>query len=149
MQSLYTETGLKAIHDRIGRLRPDSKPLWGKMNAGQMLAHLRMTMEVPLGSHQLKPMFIMKLIGGMIRKRILSDKPLSKNSPTASTLVVADDRDFEKEKQELRKTLQSFSEKGRKGEMPEKHPYFGKMSAADWDLFQQRHLEHHLGQFGV
>ena len=118
-------------------------------SAKPMLAHLRMTMEVPLGTHTLKPMFIMKLIGGMIRKKVLSDKPLSKNSPTAPTLLVADDRDFEKEKNALLQTISRFSEKGSRGDMPERHPYFGKMSPADWDLFQQRHLEHHLSQFGV
>ena len=149
MQSLFTDEGLQAVKGRIERLRADAQPQWGKMNAGQMLAHVRMTMEVPLGTHQLKPMFIMKFIGGMIRKKILSDKPLAKNSPTATTLMVADQRDFANEKQALLKTLETFTAQGRQGNMPDRHPYFGKMGPADWDLFQQRHLEHHLSQFGV
>jgi hypothetical protein len=149
MTNFSTDAGQKEIITRVERLTPNSQPLWGKMNVAQMLAHLSMTTEVPLGTHTLKPMFIMKLIGGMIRKKILSDKPLSKNSPTAPTLAIVDQRDFETEKQQLLKTLEAFIAKVRKGDLPEKHPYFGKMSASDWSFFQQRHFDHHLQQFGV
>ena len=149
MQSLFTEEGLRAIRSRLDRLSPDMAPQWGKMNAGQMLAHVRMAMEVPLGTHKLPPMFIMKFLGGMIRKQILSDKAVKKNSPTASSLVIKEQLDFEKEKAALQQTIEQFSAAGRNGQLPEKHPYFGKLSPAEWDLFQQKHLDHHLGQFGV
>jgi len=149
MQSLFSKEGLRSISERLDQLQANGTPQWGKMNAGQMLAHVRMAMEVPLGTHKLPPMFIMKFLGGMIRRQILSDKPTSKNSPTAASLKVGDPRDFTREKAALLQTLEKFSAAGRAGQLPDKHPYFGKLSPDEWDRFQQKHLDHHLGQFGV
>ena len=85
----------------------------------------------------------------MIRKIILSDKELKKNSPTAKNFVVTEPKDFEVEKKKLIETLREFVEAGKQNKLEPKHKYFGKFTAADWDFFQQRHFNHHLTQFGV
>lgn len=148
-QSIHTKEGVEEIKRRVQSLTKDSQPQWGKMNVAQMLAHLKFPLQVPMGQHQLPKSFLMKVIGPMIRKKLLSDAPISKNSPTASTIKVTDTRDFEKEKAGLIKTLEEYSAFARAGKLPAAHPYWGKLSKADWDKMQWKHLDHHLGQFGV
>lgn len=41
MGSLFNAEDNNSIRKRINKLTPDSKPLWGKMNVSQMLAHLQ------------------------------------------------------------------------------------------------------------
>src|SRR4051812_35020741 len=101
MPTVHTAEGVASYIARIEKLSPQSQPLWGKMNVAQMLCHLQGPLEVPLGRHELPKSFMMKLIGPMIRKKILADGPMSKNSPTASTLKITDQRDFNKEKDGL------------------------------------------------
>jgi len=149
MPTVHTAEGVQEYINRIDKLTPQSQPLWGKMNVAQMLCHLQGPLEVPLGRHELPKSFMMKIIGPMIRKKILADGPLSKNSPTASTLKITDDRDFEKEKQKLVAALKDYAKAAQDGKLPGAHPYWGKLSTQEWDKMQWKHLDHHLGQFGV
>ncbi|MEO6831792.1 MAG: hypothetical protein ABI378_05640, partial [Chitinophagaceae bacterium] len=95
MESLYTETGLNAMLERINKLRPDSPAQWGKMNVAQMLAHIQIPLEVPLGKHQLPKMFIMKIFGPGIKKMFMADKPVKRNQPTAKSMRITNPKDFE------------------------------------------------------
>ena len=149
MQTLFSEEGLRAVTERINRLTPDSQRQWGKMDAAQMLAHTRIPLEVALGRHTLPKMWIMKLLGGSIRKGLLSDKPVKKNSPTAPGMKMDGVHDFEKEKMALIQTIKDFVAAGKAGKLPERHPYFGKFNTEEWGRMQMKHIDHHLQQFGV
>jgi len=149
MSSLFQQEGLQQMVDRINRLTPDTQRQWGKMDVAQMVAHIRLPLEVGMGKIELPDMFIMKLIGPMIRKSIFSDKPTKKNSPTADILRITGPRDFNTEKTALLQTLNDFIAQGNQGKLVEKHKYFGKMNTEEWGTFQRRHLDHHLSQFGV
>ena len=45
--------------------------------------------------------------------------------------------------------LKKFVEKGEAGISKEVHPFFGKLTTAEWDTLQWKHLDHHLRQFGA
>lgn len=149
MPTIHSAEGVQEFINRIEKLTPESQPQWGKMNVAQMLCHLQGPLEVPLGRHQLPKSFMMKLIGPMIKKQLISDKPISKNSPTASTLKVTTEKDFNKEKQALLTALKDYSSAAQSGKLPDAHPYWGKLSNGEWDKMQWKHLDHHLTQFGV
>lgn len=149
MESLYTEVGLGSILARIHSLQADRAGLWGKMNAAQMLAHVRMPLEVPLGKHILPPSFLMSLLGPSIKKVLMKEQPVKPNQPTAKSMKVTEAKDFETEKAALILALNEFVAAGQAGRLPDRHPYFGKMSHAEWDKMQAKHLDHHLKQFGV
>lgn len=149
MVNLSTEAGQQEIIGRIQKLSASSQPLWGKMNVGQMLAHVQGPLEVSIGKMQLKPMFIMKLLGGMIRKGLLNDKPVKRNNPTAPQLRITDARDFDMEKRKLLDILRAYAERSKAGSLEERHPYFGKLNTDEWGRMQGKHLDHHLKQFGV
>lgn len=148
--SFYQQDFLNQTLARINKLEPGTtQRQWGKMDSAQMLNHLRLPLEVGMDRMELPNMFIMKIIGPVIRKKIFSGKELSKNSPTAPNFVISGPRDFETEKQKLVTTLNEFIEMGKAGKLQPRHKYFGKMDASDWDFFQRRHFDHHLSQFGV
>ena len=135
--------------ERINKLRRDSPAQWGKMNVAQMLAHSQIPLEVPLGKHQLPKMFIMRIFGPSIKKMFMADKPVKRNQPTAKSMRITNPKDFEQEKAGLIKILKEFSEVGKVGKLPDRHPYFGKFTTEEWNTMQVKHLDHHLTQFGV
>src|SRR5665213_1786182 len=98
MNSLFNTDDYSKIMSRIEKLPHNAPALWGKMDVSQMLAHCNGAMKVAIGDVKLKRLFIGKLIGKMAKKGFLSEKPLGKNSPTAKSFIITDQREFEKEK---------------------------------------------------
>ena len=43
IKSVFNAADVAELIDRINKLTPQSTPLWGKMNVGQMLAHTNVT----------------------------------------------------------------------------------------------------------
>lgn len=61
--SLYDTKHVQAIIDRIDKLRPDTRALWGKMTVAQMLAHSRKPLLVARGKHKIKHGLLAILFG--------------------------------------------------------------------------------------
>ncbi len=132
--------------DRINKLTPASKALWGKMNVEQILAHLQLPIGIAFGTHQLKGNFILKLIGPLFKSVLYSDKPYKHGLPTDKSFIITDSRNFETERSKLIEILNRFNE----GNMTnDKHPVFGKFTKEQWSKATWKHLDHHLQQFGV
>jgi len=149
MKSLYEKQACEELLNRIDQLSPESKAIWGKMNVVQMLAHSSAGLEMATGKLNIDRVFMGKLIGGFLKSFYSNDKPFNKNSPTAKELVKADANDFEKEKNNLKKILQEFSDGGVEKCTTHPHPFFGKLKAEDWGIGIYKHTDHHLRQFGV
>lgn len=151
LPSLFTPEGLSYFQQRIDKLTPSSQALWGKMNVGQMLAHCQAPLNVAVGRHELpKYNFMLRMVGKMVKNQLIKDdKPYKKNQPTDKTFVISNPRDFSREKEELKECISRFSKAGTGGQLPGEHPFFGKMNLQEWDRLQNKHLDHHLRQFGV
>lgn len=153
MKTLFTQQGREEILDRINRLTPASQPQWGKMNVGQMLAHAQKPIEVAMDTSKLDNGIMLKLMsllfGRSVKKKFIANETLDRNSPTAPSFKITDDRDFDKEKQMLIEKVNMFSEMGMARKLGDRHPFFGPMSHEEWDILQWKHLDHHLKQFGV
>ena len=121
------------------------------MNAPQMLAHCNLSMETALGKNSIKRLFIGRIIGTMLKSRVLGEKPFGRNSPTDKSYIFAgrDDINFEEEKTKLKQQVNQFFEGGASLCTTHPHPFFGKFSPEQWAIFQWKHLDHHLRQFGV
>lgn len=147
MQSLLNSKSHEEIQERIAKLSPESRPIWGKMNAGQMLKHCQRPLEIAV--HQkdfgLKPNILVKLF---FKKAMYNDKPFMKNMPTPKGFVVSEDVDFNTEKESLLKLINAFYQLKDQNEW-NPHPVFGKLSSQEWGQMQYKHLDHHLKQFGV
>jgi hypothetical protein len=148
MNNLYSQTDVDGILNRIEKLSPNAERHWGKMNAAQMLAHLNISLETAMGRNFPKRMFVGKIIGGFLKKKILNENPIQKNAPTDKVYEFTDVRNFEEEKTKTLELVKTFYRDG-----PEKcakypHPFFGKFTPEEWAILQWKHFDHHLRQFG-
>ena len=148
MGSLFNAEDNNSIQERINKLTPDSKPVWGKMNVSQMLAHLQPTMLVSFGELELKGGLMGFLFGKVAKKKIVTEKPFKQNIPTLKAFKVSP-KDFETEKNTLLNYVARFKTKGAKIFTSKPHPFFGRLTTTEWDMLQWKHLDHHLRQFGV
>jgi hypothetical protein len=147
IKSLFDATARKDIIDRINKLTPGSKALWGKMNVSQMLAHVQMPIGIAYGTHQPKGSFLLRLIGPLFKSKLWNETPYKQSLPTDPTFIMTgSDKDFEKEKQQLLNMIDRFSDSTIVGE---RHPIFGKLTKENWSKATWKHLDHHLRQFGV
>lgn len=149
LKTLFSKQAVDKSIERINRLQADSKPLWGKMNAAQMLDHCSETMKVARGQKELKRMFISYILGSMMKSSFYNEKPVPKNSPTHKDFIIANPSDFEKAKQELIDHLIAFQEGGMDNCTSAPHTFFGNITKEQWGLGMYKHLDHHLQQFGV
>jgi hypothetical protein len=148
MKNLFNQTDSAAIIERIEKLQPDARPLWGKMNVPQMLTHCRVTFQVYFDELKLKRGLVGILFGGFAKKKMLHDGEFSKNLPTAKEFLVADMREFETEKQNLVNIIKRFTSSP-DAHAIKQHPFFGKMNGNEWAVLAYKHMDHHLRQFGV
>jgi transposase InsO family protein len=144
-----TETVVELEH-RIGRLRPDSERLWGKMTAAQAVAHCAVSMEWAVGDKRPPRLFVGRLLGRIVKPRVFAnDEPMRRNSPTTKDLLIHDDRSLESETARLRQLIDRFAKGGPAGCTTHPHSFFGPLTPVEWSALMYKHLDHHLRQFGV
>ena len=130
---------------RLERLTPGTKPQWGKMTAGQMLAHMIDIFEVTFAE---RPVTVRRgFMNSPIGRWLLCNMPLPKNSPTDPEYLNRPAGDFAKDKARVLEYVRRFAEPGRHTFGPS--PWVGQMTPAQWAKVHYMHLEHHLKQFGV
>jgi hypothetical protein len=147
MKNIFKEADKNEILQRVEKLTAESKPLWGKMNVAQMLAHGAHAAKLPTGEVAAKRAgFPINILGSLLKNKILSSPEFRKNSPTSPEIKITDPRDFEKEKANFIAAIKNLSEKVATAP---KHPFFGTMTAQEWGRINYLHADHHLKQFGV
>ncbi len=139
---------------RLNQLRADTKPLWGKMTAAQMLAHVSKPYEMVCDeeyerTHKRPPAPVRLLLKLFLKPIVVGEKPYAKNSRTAPDFIVADDRDVDVERARLIAYINQVQRFGAKHFDGKDNHSFGVMSATEWNNLFAKHLEHHLRQFGV
>lgn len=149
MKSLLEPEAFEEVIGRLDRLTADSLPEWGKMNPGQAMRHCQFPLKIALKDGEIpKPNPLMKLVFMGFKKSLYSDKPWKPNMPTTKKFRVAEERDFEYERDLLVKLIRDFHAKRDETEWKD-HPAFGKLTKEQWGKMQYKHLDHHLRQFGV
>lgn len=150
MKNIFlTETTTDTIA-RIDQLNADSKPLWGKMTAAQMLAHCSVAYEMVYTDKHPAPGGFMKfMLKAFVKKTVVNEVPYKKNSRTAPQFIIADERDFEAEKTILIDYIKKTEELGADHFSGKENLSFGKMTLEEWNNLFYKHLDHHLSQFGV
>jgi hypothetical protein len=150
MKSIFDTDGVNHFIHRINQLSADTKPQWGKMNAGQMLAHCTVAYDMTFTDKYPRPNAIARFFIKLLAKpQVVGPKPYPKNSRTAPQFVISDQRDFEKEKQILIDYLRKAQAVGAdEFHLRESHA-MGKLTSDEWNMLFAKHLDHHLTQFGV
>ena len=150
-KSLNHAHDLQEIKDRILRVSEDSKAKWGKMNAGQMFRHCDRILQVGLGKIVLpKISFPIKGVGILTKTEMkIFNNGIPPNMPTFREVIINENCNFEKSREELFATVDEFAERSEKNNLLSEHALFGKMTKKDWGFMEYKHLNHHLKQFGV
>ncbi len=146
-RTLFDKATQQELQDRLLQLSAGNRPLWGKMNAAQMLAHCTASIQVPLGELKATPSPL-RFIGRMLKGMATSDKPMGRNYPTAPEFVISDHRIFDAEKQRFQEVFMKFAQ-GPSSITCFEHSFFGKLSSDQWGCLMYKHVDHHLRQFGA
>lgn len=146
-KSLSNARVRQELLDRLERLAPDTTPLWGRMTAPQMLAHLAGWMLMARGELKTAPRNL-PLRYPLLKQLIIYWLPFLKGVPTAPELKSRKPSDWAIEQAAVRKHIQWFENPDPKATWPE-HPAFGKMTPKAWCVLAYRHTDHHLRQFGI
>jgi len=148
MKNLGERRCVEEIRGRILTLHHDDKAVWGVMNAGEMVCHLREAYRVagtvpnvalipgPVSPGMMK-FFALKLPMKW-PKTIQTVPELKRESLPAPG-------EFEAEKKRLLEEFEGFVVAAAKRLS---HPFFGTMTAWDWQRWGYLHGDHHLRQFG-
>ena len=149
MKNLYHPETVDEVLSRIDKLQPATQRQWGKMDVAQMMAHCSAALDLASGKLILPRMFIGRVIGPFIKPIYSNDKPFSRGNPTDPKLVVADQRDFLREQEQLKVKVRQFHEGGEAKCTRHPHPFFGALTPREWGIGMYKHMDHHLRQFGA
>lgn len=135
---------------RINKLKPDTKPGWGKMSVDQMLAHLNVNYEMVYEDKHPKPNFFMRLIlKAFVKKIVVNEAPYKRNSQTAPAFLIKGPRDFDAEKIRLIGFINKTQALGESHFDGKESLSFGAMNKEEWNNMFFKHIDHHLTQFGA
>lgn len=144
MKSIWDDSARGELLARFGKLRPDQKPHWGKLDVYGMMAHVCDPMRAAMGEMEVaeKPTPFKNPI---MRWLIIYIAPWPKGAPTAPEFLVGRAQDVTSGITALQAAMTRFASCAE----PRPHPAFGKLSRKDWGCLTWRHMDHHLRQFGV
>jgi len=150
MANIFQKETTTTYIKRLDALRPTTQPLWGKMNAAQMLAHLNVAYEMAYENiHKAPNAFVKFFLKLFVKDTVVGGKPYKKNSQTAPAFLIKNERDFEKEKSRLIAYIRKTQELGADYFDNKESLSFGKLSKEEWNVMFDKHMEHHFSQFGI
>jgi len=149
MKNLFQAEAVVDVISRVDTLQPATQRLWGKMDVAQMMAHCSAALDMASGQLNLPRLFIGRVIGPFVKPIYSNEKPFSQNNPTDPKLVVSDQRDFLRERDQLKVKVRQFHEGGEAKCTRHPHPFFGSLTPQEWSIGMYKHLDHHLRQFGA
>jgi hypothetical protein len=148
--NIFTQEVAESIINRIQKLSPETQPQWGKMNVAQMLAHCNVAYDMAFTDKYPKPSSIARfLLKIFVKSGVCGPKPYPKNQRTAPTFIVADDRNFEEEKNKLITYIEKCYSLGSSHFEGKESLSFGPLTSQEWSTMFHKHLDHHLSQFSV
>lgn len=150
MGNILNKKDFAEIKERILDVKRDDLPIWGKMNAGEMLCHA--ADQVKLATGEITVPDQSKFMTRVVLKRlILMGMPAPKGK--VETLPEINPQihgskpvNFEPDRDYLLRKLEDFLSAPEDSVKP--HPVFGELSKKQWGKLIYVHLNHHLNQFG-
>ena len=136
----------------LTQLKPDQKPLWGKMTPQHMVEHLYKAVQSSINEISLNVYTEERKIP-ILKKLFLGERLLPKefmNPAIGPELMQLEFEDLNKAINELRNVMQRYEQFFIDNpSIKTAHPIFGHLIKAEWDTFHQKHFKHHLSQFGL
>jgi hypothetical protein len=129
-------------------------PLWGKMNAQQMVEHLGQLFIISNGKFAVPPLTAApEAIVAAHHRFFVENQPFPKNFRVAalgSEPAPVRFADLATAKAKLLTEKQRFDEFFAQNPTAKPlHPLFGALTHSEWAIFHTRHISHHFAQFGL
>jgi len=137
------------LETRLARLAPGDRAQWGKMTVHQMICHVTEAFRCALGQKYAAPASFG--VPTPILRWVALRAPVKWPHGFPSPPEIAQDRfgvppvEFTQDHAALLAVFQEFCA-GLPAQLP-RHPYFGRMTAGDWNRWGYLHTDHHLRQF--
>jgi hypothetical protein len=150
LPNVFTKEVADSLIARINTLTPESKAQWGKMSVAQMLAHCNVTYEYVYEDKYAKPNVFMRFImKTLVKKTVISEEPYKHNGNTGPDFIIKNEPEFVAQKNRLIGFITKTQELGASHFEGKESHSFGALTATEWNNMFYKHLNHHLGQFGV
>lgn len=146
-RTMWNAADRESILGRFERLTPDARPKWGKLDAPRMVVHVTNAVRASIGELALTPK-VSPLRYWPVNVLVMFYLPWPKGVPTAPELLVRRPVGWVDELGTLRATLDRFVARDITGQWTP-HAAFGPLTGSQWGRLTYKHLDHHLGQFGV
>lgn len=148
--NLFDFSKREEIIARLNRLTPESKALWGKMNAGEMICHCLDGNKMGLG--EIPPTDSSNFFTrNFVKYLVVYVVPIPKAAPAAPEINPhikgSKPQDFERERQLLIDDINIFA-KLTASDFKGRLHIFGTLTPNQWSRLY-KHLDYHLKQFGV
>ncbi len=153
MHTLEQAADLQSILERLGRLRSDARPLWGRMTAGEMVCHLIDSYHVITGDKQVSTasnwltrtlIKNLALWAPMEWPKGYATRPEIDQSLGNGTRAT----DFDEDRARLCQLIQQVVQRPASASWAP-HPGFGPLTTREVMRWGYLHADHHLRQFGV
>jgi hypothetical protein len=148
MRSLFEPDARAACKQRLAALTPDSQARWGRMNASQMVCHVGDQLRIAMGDLAVDEKPIL-LRFKPLRRVFIYWLPWPKGKiPTSPAMQTTLPGDWDADVAATGALVDRFATVSPAGEWAV-HPAFGRLSGEEWGELSWKHLDYHLGQFGV
>lgn len=146
MKSFFDPTDRAELLARFDRLRPDTRPLWGTMDASRMLCHLVDAMRLASGEVKTRPIRTPLRLAPF--RWLALRMPLPKGAPTIPQLLATKPADWEGDVTRFRSTAHQLAATPEDQPLGD-HPLLGVMSRRTNGELLWKHFDHHARQFGL
>jgi hypothetical protein len=145
MKTIWNRTEREELATRLSKVQAGSTPMWGRMSAPQMVAHLADALRMAVGevpcAAKMSP-----LRYPPFKQLVVYVLPFPKGVPTAPELLARAPAEWTTEVTELEGLVERIGTRGPAGPFAD-HPAFGKLSGRAWGALMYKHMDHHLRQF--
>ena len=152
MKTLGQPAVVEELSERLGRLKADQRPLWGKMNAGQMVRHLLDSFALAMGqttARQASSWAQRNVIRHLALRAPMKWPPGVPTRPEFDQMIGGTKPgEFTADVAQLQAVLQRFAAQPRDFRFGT-HPTFLELSEWEWMRWAWLHTDHHLRQFGL
>ena len=146
-RTIFDPLARAALLARVDRLEATAPARWGRFTAPRMVSHLISAVRIGLGEEPCRdrPSF---LSNRAVRYLVIHVVPFPKGAPTAPEMLARAPESWAADVAGLKALIERAAANGRDGAWA-RHPAFGAISGHDWGVLIEKHVHHHLSQFGA
>ena len=148
-KTVVDESGAEGLISRVVKLKVNAAPIWGKMNATEMLGHCNATNQSILKwEGKIRKATFRQQLAKFIWMNLMPNFPKNvKGRKVFDMKGQIDSAKFEEERKAFIDLVRKFH--SHQHPLTSPHPFFGPLTTDEWGRVIWKHLDHHLRQFGV